>query len=87
MHNGVVVEYNLATKCNRLVGAFVQLPSAKEERQKKKKNQKKQAYFRPIAHLHPPTPSKKNGAYLRSYVKDRLVISFLILCVGADKNR
>jgi hypothetical protein len=80
MHNGVVVEYNLATKCNRLVGAFVTTPLGKREK-------KKQAYIRPIAHLHPPTPSKKNGAYLRSYVKDRLAISFLILCVGADKNR
>ena len=59
MHNGVVVEYNLATKCNRLVGAFVQLPSAKEERQKKKKKPKKTSLLPPYCAFASTDPLKK----------------------------
>ena len=64
MHNGVVVEYNLATKCNRLVGAFVQLPSAKEERQKKKKQNKKNKLTSALLRICIHRPPQKRTAHI-----------------------
>lgn len=56
MHNGVVVEYNLATKCNRLVGAFVTTPLGKRE----KKNKLTSALLRICIHR----PLQKRTAHI-----------------------
>jgi hypothetical protein len=66
MHNGVVVEYNPATKCNRLVVPFIySLPHPSTKEIKKKQP----PYF---AFAFAQKRKEKNGAHLpgRSYVKD-----------------
>ena len=70
MHNGVVVEYNLATKCNRLVGAFVQLPSAKEERQKKKKKPKKKSLLPPYCAFRSRQKQMKKNLFYKNMEKE-----------------